>query len=242
MENTQTITQWNFHKSVHNDKIKTILCFFFAGIPTYLGPLDGNTDIGTLAGKALIVTEKDLTHRRSHSSLSKAASIGFRTRQSRFFSSASTEEPVDESKILLQKHPKQKWSLQLFGAKNSHQQSQLCELLNTFTKNGVPQPKSSIIERNEYKEAVEALSSLPLSWSEIVTRTGRSPFSLIFFFIKKSYFRFADMSEAEIKMQNVIWELVTTEVDYIQCLRTVTDVSVHKKKIIQFQILFEKFT
>lgn len=34
-----------------------------------------------------------------------------------------------------------------------------------------------------------------------------------------------DMTDNEIKIQTAIWELVTTEVDYIHALKTVTDVS-----------------
>lgn len=37
-----------------------------------------------------------------------------------------------------------------------------------------------------------------------------------------------NMSDNEIKIQSAIWELVTTEVDYIHALQTVTDVSVKK--------------
>lgn len=33
------------------------------------------------------------------------------------------------------------------------------------------------------------------------------------------------MTDGEIKIQSAIWELVTTEVDYIHALQTVTDVS-----------------
>lgn len=34
-----------------------------------------------------------------------------------------------------------------------------------------------------------------------------------------------DISETETKIQSAIWELVTTEVDYIHAIQTVTDVS-----------------
>lgn len=33
------------------------------------------------------------------------------------------------------------------------------------------------------------------------------------------------MTETETKIQSAIWELVTTEIDYIHALKTVTDVS-----------------
>lgn len=39
---------------------------------------------------------------------------------------------------------------------------------------------------------------------------------------------FPNMSDNEIKIQSAIWELVTTEVDYIHALQTVTDVSCDK--------------
>lgn len=34
------------------------------------------------------------------------------------------------------------------------------------------------------------------------------------------------MTETETKIQSAIWELVTTEIDYIHALKTVTDVSI----------------
>lgn len=94
------------------------------GIPQYLGTLDGNTDIGTLAGRTLIVTEKDVTKRSgsvsgAHTSLQKAASVGFRTKQNKFFSSASTDESVEPGADGKASKQKQKWSLQLFGVKVS---------------------------------------------------------------------------------------------------------------------------
>ncbi len=46
------------------------------------------------------------------------------------------------------------------------------------------------------------------------------------------------MSDNEIKIQSAIWELVTTEVDYIHALQTVTDVSVEN---VHNQILMVDF-
>ncbi|XP_063699545.1 uncharacterized protein LOC134830094 isoform X2 [Culicoides brevitarsis] len=179
------------------------------GIPTYIGRLDGNTDIGTLAGRNLIVTEKDATKRSNtaHSSLQKAASVGFRTKQSRFFSSASTEEAFDSDNATKTKQQTRqaKWSLQLFGGSKNPQQTTLCELLNSYTKNGVPQSKTSScsnFNNPEYLEALDGLENLPLSWTEIVKE---------------------NVTEAETKIQSAIWELVTTEIDYIHALKTVTD-------------------
>lgn len=39
------------------------------------------------------------------------------------------------------------------------------------------------------------------------------------------------MKEHEIKIQSAIWELVTTEVDYIHALQTVTEVNIHDDMI-----------
>lgn len=74
-------------------------------------------------------------------------------------------------------------------------------------KNGVPKSKSSYIF-SEYsdEEALDALYGLPKSW--------------------RSFINVNDISEADVKVQSAIWELVTTEVDYIHAIQTVTDVSV----------------
>lgn len=71
-------------------------------------------------------------------------------------------------------------------------------------KNGVPKSKSSHINP-EYIEALEGLDTLPSSWTDFVNS--------------------ADMTENETKIQSAIWELVSTEVDYIFAIQTVTDVS-----------------
>lgn len=57
----------------------------------------------------------------------------------------------------------------------------------------------------EYLEAMDDLESLPQSWNDFVDPTH--------------------MSDTEMKIQSAIWELVTTEVDYIYAIQTVTDVS-----------------
>ncbi|KAL7039814.1 hypothetical protein ACKWTF_000128 [Chironomus riparius] len=175
------------------------------GIPQYFGPLHVNTDIGILAGHSLLVTEKENVQKKSgHYVLKKANSVGYRTTTSRLFSSVSTEECIetnDTTKVT--KQTKQRlWSLQLFGVKNPHQ-NQLCELLNTYTKNGVPKSKSSYINSEYSDEALEALYGLPQSWRDFVNP--------------------CDISETETKIQSAIWELVTTEVDYIHAIQTVTD-------------------
>jgi pleckstrin domain-containing family G protein 5 len=88
------------------------------------------------------------------------------------------------------------------------QQNQLCELLNTYTKNGVPKSKSSYINAEYSEEALGELYDLPASWRDFVNA--------------------CDISEIDTKIQSAIWELVTTEVDYIHAIQTVTDVSAHK--------------
>ena len=85
-------------------------------------------------------------------------------------------------------------------------QNQLCELLNTYMRNGVPKSKSSyIISELHSEEALDALYDLPQSWRDFVNA--------------------CDISETDMKIQSAIWELVTTEVDYIHAIQTVTDVS-----------------
>lgn len=53
---------------------------------------------------------------------------------------------------------------------------------------------------------MEALYGLPQSWQDFVNA--------------------CDISETDTKIQSAIWELVTTEVDYIHAIQTVTDVSI----------------
>lgn len=43
-----------------------------------------------------------------------------------------------------------------------------------------------------------------------------------------------DISESDTKIQSAIWELVTTEVDYIHAIQTVTDVSSFDMTFISF--------
>lgn len=137
----------------------------------------------------------------------------------RLFSSASTDETSNETTLaggtsgaisggtISGKQLKQRWA-GLFGVKNP-QQSQLCELLNTYSRDGVPKPITTLtrtaFEKNEHESALRYLTNVHKSWREIVNSDL--------------------MSEHEFKIQNAIWELVTTEVDYIHCLKTVTDVS-----------------
>lgn len=149
-----------------------------------------------------------------------------RGRPVKLFQSASTEESVDNSaydnlrssaaSAAAQQHgpagsgaakqPKQRWTM-LFGQKNP-QQNQLCEILNGYAKNGVPQTRSSYVhdfDNADLQSALEYLENMPGTWKEFVPTNG--------------------MPDNEIKIQSAIWELVTTEVDYIHALQTVTDVS-----------------
>lgn len=70
---------------------------------------------------------------------------------------------------------------------------------------GVPKSKSSYINSEYSDEALDALYNLPQSWQDFVNA--------------------CDISEIDTKIQSAIWELVTTEVDYIHAIQTVTDVS-----------------
>lgn len=161
--------------------------------------LDENTEVENLAGHHLIIMDKD----SSRKTLQKAASFGSRNRPPRLLSSASTDESSEVN--LTGKQLKQRWS-GLFGVKNP-QQSQLCELLNNYTKNGVPQKTPAILSFNhpELVNAIDYLDNRHKSWMDIVES--------------------GTMNDSEMRIQTAIWELVTTEVDYIHCLQTVTDVS-----------------
>ncbi|XP_055620276.1 pleckstrin homology domain-containing family G member 5 isoform X6 [Toxorhynchites rutilus septentrionalis] len=174
----------------------------------YLGPLDAYTDISSLAGRTLIVSDKDSVARKpgGHTTLQKAASVGYRSTSNRLFTSTSTDETYDQSPKAASssssKQSKQKWTIS-FGSKGP-QKSKLCELLDSYNK-GIPKLTSSAsnFDKPEYLEALDGLINLPQSWTDIVNCVG--------------------MGEVEMKIQSAIWELVTTEVYYILALQTVTD-------------------
>ncbi|XP_055534939.1 uncharacterized protein LOC129724241 isoform X2 [Wyeomyia smithii] len=174
----------------------------------YVGPLDAYTDISSLAGRTLVVADKDSTarHASGHISLQKAASVGYRSTSNRLFTSTSTDETYDQSpkaaSASSSKQSKQKWTIS-FGSKGP-QKSKLCELLDSYNK-GIPKLTSSAsnFDKPEYLEALDSLKNLPQSWTDVVNYDG--------------------MSETETKIQSAIWELVTTEVYYILALQTVTD-------------------
>jgi hypothetical protein len=84
--------------------------------------LEINTDIGILAGHSLLVTEKENVNKKSgHYVLQKAASVGYRSKAGKLFSSASTDDGLEAQEsaksLTTNKQTKQRWSLQLFGVK-----------------------------------------------------------------------------------------------------------------------------
>ncbi|EDW44161.1 GM22246 [Drosophila sechellia] len=126
---------------------------------------------------------------------------GSRQPPPRLLPSVSTEE-TSESGVAPGKQIKQRWS-SIFGIKNP-QQSQLCELLNSYAKNGVPQRADSMnFDHPDLVNSLAYLQGMHKSWRDFVNSDS--------------------MSESEVKIQTAIWELVTTEVYYIHALQTVTD-------------------
>ncbi|XP_058065688.1 pleckstrin homology domain-containing family G member 5 [Anopheles bellator] len=178
----------------------------------YTDPLDANMDISNLAGRTLLVSERDSTSGRrtgGHSTLQKAASVGNQpsvmSSTGKLFSSTSADDNYDQSPKASSasgKQSKQKWTIP-FGSKGP-QKSKLCELLDSYNKE-IPKSTSSSSNFNnpEYVDALVGLRNLPQCWTKVVNSAG--------------------MSEAETKIQSAIWELVTTEVYYILALQTVTD-------------------
>ncbi|XP_070852456.1 uncharacterized protein [Drosophila suzukii] len=159
--------------------------------------VDEQTDVESLAGHHLCITERGSNRKP----LQKAASFGSRQPPPRLLPSVSTEE-TSESGVAAGKQIKQRWS-SIFGIKNP-QQSQLCELLNSYAKNGVPQrPDSMNFDHPDLVNSLAYLHDMHKSWRDFVASDS--------------------MSETEIKIQTAIWELVTTEVYYIHALQTVTD-------------------
>ncbi|XP_054084687.1 uncharacterized protein LOC105210114 isoform X8 [Zeugodacus cucurbitae] len=184
--------------------------FLETGYTPLASSLDENTDVENLAGHHLTVTECD----DSRKTLQKAASFGSRTRPPRLLSSASTEEATETA--VPGKQLKQRWS-GLFGIKNP-QQSQLCELLNSYAKNGVPQKRASVnFDHPDFDAALEYLDNMHKSWKDIATSTA--------------------MNDNEMRIQTAIWELVTTEVYYIHALQTVTDLFLACLEAIQLERL-----
>lgn len=118
-------------------------------------------------------------------------------------SSASTEETTEIEQHKLTSKQKQRFS-SFFGAKSS-QQEQVCAQLNEYSRTGIPEKSSRDFFNNpDHKEAMAYLDTIEGSWKDFVNCEG--------------------MSNNEIKIQTAIWELVTTECDYIHILLTLTDV------------------
>lgn len=132
----------------------------------------------------------------------------------RLYSSVSAEETTDaqafdlpKSTLTTVKPSKHRWSALLFGQKNP-QQGQLCELLNSYAKNGVPKSKTIYsFEHSDYAPALRYLNNVHGSWKEFINVDN--------------------MNDREIQIQSAIWELVTTEADYIHALQTVTEVIIY---------------
>ncbi|KAH8239036.1 hypothetical protein KR032_000103 [Drosophila birchii] len=159
--------------------------------------VDEQTDVESLAGHHLCITERGSNRKP----LQKAASFGSRQPPPRLLPSVSTEE-TSESGVAAGKQIKQRWS-SIFGIKNP-QQSQLCELLNSYGRNGVPQREDGLnFEHPDLVNSLAYLQDMHKSWRDFVESST--------------------MSESEVKIQTAIWELVTTEVYYIHALQTVTD-------------------
>lgn len=142
------------------------------------------------------------------------------SRPVRLHSSVSAEEAGEPSQMhdtlklatAAVKPSKPRWST-LFGPKSPQHQNQLCEILNSYSKNGVPLSKSSCsLESMDYSSSLHYLNNMHGSWREFVNVTN--------------------MTEQEIQIQSAIWELVTTEVDYIHALQTVNEVNVTPTAVI----------
>ncbi|XP_022221032.2 uncharacterized protein LOC111073151 isoform X4 [Drosophila obscura] len=171
--------------------------FLDAGPSPATNSVDEQTDVENLAGHHLCITERGSNRKP----LQKAASFGSRQPPPRLLPSASTEETSDAA-VAAGKQIKQRWS-SLFGIKNP-QQSQLCELLNSYSRNGVPQRADGLsFENPDLDNSLAYLQNMHKSWRDFVESDG--------------------MDESEVKIQTAIWELVTTEVYYIHALQTVTD-------------------
>uniref|UniRef100_A0A182Q1V7 DH domain-containing protein n=1 Tax=Anopheles farauti TaxID=69004 RepID=A0A182Q1V7_9DIPT len=147
----------------------------------YTEALDANMDISALAGRTLIVSERDGTSSRrtgGHLTLQKAASVGnqpsIMSSTSKLFTSTSTDDNYDQSPKASSasgKQSKQKWTIP-FGSKGP-QKSKLCELLDSYNKE-IPKSTSSSSNFNnpEYVDALVGLRNLPQCWTEIVNCAG----------------------------------------------------------------------
>lgn len=130
-----------------------------------------------------------------------------RMRPERLTQSRSAEESTDNgvASPQLQTSRQTRLLFTLLGLKTS-QQNQVIEILNSFTKNGVPQPRTvHKFESADLSKALDYLDNMHSTWMEFI--------------------QCKHMTETEIQIQSAIWELVTNEADYIHELKTITDVS-----------------
>lgn len=127
----------------------------------------------------------------------------------RLYSSASAEETTESSYIFdtvksnltTTKPSKPIWPF--FSQKNAN--NQLCEIFSGFDKHGVPQSRTFLsFEHPDSASAIAYMNNMHSSWKEFVNESN--------------------MQEHEIIFQSAIWELVSTEVDYIHALQTVSEV------------------
>lgn len=137
-----------------------------------------------------------------------------RMRLDKLIQSTSTEESIEISNDTPQiqttsaKQTKQTRLATILGlGLKTSQQNQLCDILNYYLKNGVPQSRSNILYEctSETIQALAYMENIHTSWQDFIA--------------------FENLTSNEIKMQSVIWELVTTEADYIHTLQTIIDVS-----------------
>lgn len=114
----------------------------------------------------------------------------------------SAEESTETFDIV--KPSKARWA-SMFSQKN-HEHNQLCDLLNEYTKFGVPVLDCAVLESpDEDRDWLRYLFEQDNSWHK--------------------YVEVADMDELDIKYQSAVWELVVTEIEYIHSIRTIVNVS-----------------
>lgn len=135
-------------------------------------------------------------------------------RQEKLIQSTSTEESIEitsdtpqiQSTTTKQTRQTRLATILGLGLKTS-QQNQLCDILNYYLKNGVPQSRSNILYEctSDTIQALAYMENIHSSWQDFIV--------------------YENLTSNDIKMQSVIWELVTTEADYIHTLQTIIDVS-----------------
>lgn len=120
------------------------------------------------------------------------------------FSAEYSPEVSEAIQVQPSKQSKPRWS-SLLGLKTP-QQNQVCDILNDFSKNGVPQKATNhFFDIPNLSPALHYLNNMPSSWKDFIAHEK--------------------MTNIDIKVQSAIWELVTTEADYILVLQTIVEVS-----------------